>query len=87
MVLSSPWAAGLPFLGVRASTRSQTPAEACREQGFTDSRALLGTDIRRTGVFRGQGFLGNRGLQGTGVCRGQGFAGDGNLQGTEDCRR
>lgn len=58
MVLSSLWGAELLFLGGQASTRSQTPAEVCREQGFTKCRDLLGTDICRTWVCRGQYFSG-----------------------------
>lgn len=81
MVLVSFWGAELLFLGGQASTRSQTPAEVCREQGFTKCRDLLGTDICRTWVCRGQHFSGNRRSHGTGVCRGQRFAGDRGLQG------
>lgn len=78
MVLGSPWGAGLPFSGEH---RSQTPAEVCRDHGFTECRDLVGTDICRTRAVSRQGFSRDRGLQGTGVCRGQGFAEDRVLQG------
>lgn len=89
MVLSSFWGAELSCFRGPGKHKPQTPAEVCREKGFTERRDLLGTDIRRTWAVRGQHFSGDRGLQGTEVCRVQGFAGicrGRTSQGKEVCR-